>query len=168
MPNIILGMELKYMTPFFGEYIDNATNEIRKGDVKEITHDGDAVKVSVRGNFSVRLIAGDAAEISCDFKHKSGIFYRTDSDQWKDYLSNIQTYWRDIETDLNGLYPHISQKLNEQTATNHRKHAVEARNKLMQFIQDDMTLLGLNKENFKFFTPFSFEIMDRYGRKHSV
>lgn len=164
MPNIILGMDTKYMTPFFGEYTDPETNEICKGDVEKITHDGDTVKVSVRGNFSVRLIAGDAAEISCDFKHKPGIFYRTDSDQWKDYLTNINTYWKDIQNNLNGLYPHISSKLNAETAINQRKHAEGSRNKLIQFIQEDMTLLGLNKENFKFFTPFSFEIMDRYGR----
>lgn len=166
MPNIILGDKLKYVDSYFGEYKKTGTeDEYRKGSVKEITHDGDTIKVSSRGNFSVRFLGIDTPEISFEI-NGGGSFYHTGSQKWIDYLNDVCDLWNDMKDQLGaGLFNHLSGILdNENVALNHNIHAKRAEDKLEDFITEDMELLELSKENMKFFIPFSYEIMDVYGR----
>ena len=166
MSNIILGYKLKYVNPFFGEYKKTGTeDEYYKGSIKQITHDGDTIKVSSRGNFSVRFLGIDTPEISFEI-NGGGSFYHTDSQKWIDYLNNVNDLWNDMKDQLGqGLFNYISNILdNDNVALNHNIHAKRAEDKLEAFISEDMELLGLSKENMKFFLPFSYEILDGYGR----
>lgn len=166
MGNIIQGRNLKFISSHFGEYKKpKKENEFRIGSVKEVTHDGDTVKISAHGNFSVRFLGIDTPEISFEIKD-DGLFHHTNSQIWIDYLENIQTQWNTIREDLSeDLYNHLSERfLQGNLAINHNIHAKRAEDKLEEFIQADIDLLGLNNESMKLFLPFSYEILDTYGR----
>ncbi len=165
MPNIIEGRFLKYISPALGEVkIPNAAN-YQIGSVKQVTHDGDTIKVSVSGNFSVRFLGIDTPEISFELKGKNG-FHHIGSINWINYLNDLRNTWTNIKQVLGiGLFNNISQKLDlGDVAINHSIHAKRAEDKLESLIEADIQFLGLDKNNMRFFLPFAYEILDGYGR----
>ena len=163
MSNVIKGRNLKFMSCNLAEYQSN--DQYRVGSVKEVTHDGDTIKVSDRGNFSVRFLGIDTPEISFEINNDN-IFHSTGSPKWINYLNEISTKWCEMKDDLGtGLFNYVSEKLSKGSlAINHSIHAKRAENKLEELIESDMKKLGLNSDSMKFFLPFSYEILDQYGR----
>lgn len=166
MPNIIQGSIPKFISAPFGEMAKaGAPGEYRIGSAKEITHDGDTLKISARGNFSVRFLGIDTPEISMSIR-RGKRFFGTGSAAWQEYLDNIRHSWGKMEAVLgSSLYAYISEKLDQgEAALNQHIHAKRAEDKLEQLLEADMKLLGLNKNNMLLFVPFSYEITDSNGR----
>lgn len=160
METLIQGKYLKYFVTqpgFWGDKI---------GSVKQVTHDGDTLKVYDFGNISVRFLGIDTPEISFEIKDKCG-FTNTDHSKWKDFLDNIESNWQNMEQALGSdLKNFLVNKIHSSpnAAKNHHDHAEAAEDELENLIQLDIDNHHLSKESFEFFIPLSYEIFDSYGR----
>ncbi|MCI0516046.1 hypothetical protein L0128_22775 [candidate division KSB1 bacterium] len=160
MDPIIQGNYLKYLVTQLGFYGDKI------GSVKQVTHDGDTLKVYDFGNIAVRFLGIDTPEISFEIKDKCG-FTNTDHPKWKDYLEHIESDWPEMEQVLGrDLKNFLMAKIrsSSDTAQNHHDHAEAAEDALEQLIESDIQEYYPNREDFEFFLPLAYEIFDAYGR----
>ena len=133
------------------------------GSVPQQVHDGDTVNVRAIGNFSIRFLGIDTPEVSFTLPNSSQFRSITDP-AWETFLSDpFAPHLPTLNLDA-ALKANLQTRLGSGTATNHARHAQAAHRALEKKIQDDMSLRGLSKEDFRFFAAFTREIVDRYGR----
>ncbi len=128
-------------------------------------HDGDTIEVRAIGDFGIRFLGVDAAEVSCQLKGSKG-FPSMGSEKWVKYLTDpfvtgLPTFRPKLSSDL---LSYLKSKSGPDAANNHLRHAGKARDTLVSLVNDDMSELDVTKEDFKFFIVFVWEVMDRYGR----
>jgi endonuclease YncB( thermonuclease family) len=160
MENLIQGTNLKYFVSQLGFW----GNKI--GSVKQVTHDGDTIKVYDFGNISVRFLGIDTPEISFEIKDRCG-FTSTDHSKWSDYLTDLPSNWPEMGQVMgseltNYLWAKIQNSPN--AAQNHHDHAAAAEDELERLVELDMNEHQLTEATFEFFIPLSYEIFDSYGR----
>jgi endonuclease YncB( thermonuclease family) len=133
------------------------------GSVRQEVHDGDTVKTKPIGNLSIRFLGVDTPEISFQFPGRKE-FIGLSNQLWTDFLADpFNSVWNQPTMDA-GLLNHLKQKIGQDTAKNHYKHALAAERRLEEEVLNDIGKLGQTKDNFQFFLAFADEIMDRYGR----
>lgn len=161
MKSIISGRYFKYINPGLGYHGD------QPGSPKQITHDGDTIKVFDAGNFGVRFLGVDTPESSYPLRDTgTSQFYKTDADEWISYLNNLEDRWPEMKQVVGEeLSQNILNRLaGANAAENHHQMAEAAEDKLESIIMDDMQHFGYDKITMKFFLPFAYEIMDKFGR----
>ncbi|MGQ0600936.1 MAG: hypothetical protein ACT4QE_04470 [Anaerolineales bacterium] len=141
------------------------------GSVKQQVHDGDTITVQADGNFGVRFLGVDAAEISFTLPDNPDVFVTIDNPRWVDFLTDpFDLKWTQpgkpplTEQVSRDLVRHLRRKLGADCAANHHRHAMAAQRALEAVIQADMDEAGETKETYRFFFAFAHEVMDRYGR----
>lgn len=160
MENMIQGTSLKYFISQLGFW----GNKI--GSVKQVTHDGDTLKVYDFGNIAVRFLGIDTPEISFEIKDCCG-FINTNHSKWINYLADIEANWPAMAQVLGQELANVLlSKLQGPTnaARNHHDHAAAAEDELERLIESDIKNHQLTNETFEFFIPLSYEIFDSYGR----
>jgi endonuclease YncB( thermonuclease family) len=137
------------------------------GSVKDRVHDGDTINVRALGNFGVRLLGVDSAEISFGLPGVNQPFVHLSDSRWKTFLTDPFTGQAGIEYKQQlspALLNHLQASLGPETADNHLRYARAAETELEMLISNDLAELGQTKDNFKFFLAFAFETTDRFGR----
>ncbi len=161
MKSIISGNFFKFINPGLGYY----GNE--PGSPKQITHDGDTIKVYDAGNLGVRFLGMDTPESSFPIQDSgSSRFYQTDAGEWIEYLDNPEAKWPQMKQVLGEeLSQNFLQRLSgANPAQNHHQLAKATEDHLENIIIDDMQHFGYDQNSMKFFLPFAYEIMDSFGR----
>lgn len=134
------------------------------GSVRQQVHDGDTINVRAVGNFGVRFLGIDAPEISFTLPDSGRRFMPISDDRWEEFLiSPFDARYPPLEL-TPGLMDYLGARVGPGTATNHYRHASAAERALEQEIGKDLDELGQTAEEFRFFTAFASEVMDRYGR----
>lgn len=136
------------------------------GTPRQQVHDGDTINVRAIGNFDIRFLGIDAAEISFTLPSAPNRFIPLSDQRWEDYLSAPFVAGLPIFSPAldDGLQTYLQEHVGPGTAQNHARYATAAREALAAAIMADMEKLGKTKEDFAFFLVFANEIMDRYGR----
>ncbi|MDQ3302315.1 MAG: hypothetical protein M3518_03060 [Actinomycetota bacterium] len=135
------------------------------GSVRRQVHDGDTVNVRAVGNFGVRLLGVDAAEISLPLPPEDR-FAQLSDERWAEYLSDPfaespPPFDPPLEPDL---LDHLRSRTGSGAAANHHRHAETAEDALEAEMLEDLEALDESEEEFRFFLAFGYEVMDRYGR----
>ncbi|MEJ5201797.1 MAG: hypothetical protein WHV66_06140 [Anaerolineales bacterium] len=135
------------------------------GSVRQQVHDGDTLVVRAEGNFGVRMLGIDAAEISFSLPG-SKAYTPIHKAEWAEFLDNpFATRWKPFDPALpNGLKASLRARCKPNTAANHAMHAQKAQQALEAMILADMEALQQDEQTFRFFIVFCNEVMDRYGR----
>lgn len=135
------------------------------GSVKHMVHDADTIVVCAPGNFGVRFLGVDAAEISFQLPGRK-TFTSLGQAAWEDFLSDpLAPSWPPFQVPLEpGLVAHLKNHLGPGTATTHYGHATQAEDCLEDLVRADLAALQQTEEQFRFFLVFACEVMDRYGR----
>lgn len=135
------------------------------GSVKQVIYDGDTINVRAMENFGIRFLGIDTAEKKIPLPGND-TFISLNDPRWVTFLT-------DPFSDGGSLHPspysqdltdYLNAKMGANSATNHKKIADLAEDKLEEFIQADFDEMGQPEEEFGFYLRFAFEIMDRYGR----
>lgn len=160
-PNSIFNVSkagLKYGQTHFA----NRAN--RTATVSEITHDGDTVSVSTNGNFGIRFLGIDTAEVSYSFPGSRG-FLGLGNARWQEFFTGPQLH-KNLEKLSRPLSDYLWSIIGDGTdiAANHFRHATQGRLSLLAEAQNDMTLSGKSNKEFLFFMAYSYEFLDSYGR----
>ena len=137
----------------------------KPGSVRQQVHDGDTVIVRADGNFSVRFLGCDTAEISFTPPGKT-TFVGLDAPEWEVFLSDpfaagLPAFDPPLDA---GLLQFLQQRCGPGTAANHSRSAHKAQEVLEGFVQADIDSLGQDNSTFRFFMAFASEVIDRYGR----
>jgi endonuclease YncB( thermonuclease family) len=158
MESIIRGDRVKYLLSTCGYYKD------KPGSIKQITHDGDTIKIFNQGNISVRFLGIDTPEISFTLDGKT--FISTENEKWKEYFKDLDAQWPTMKTDCGDqLYTYLHDKITGiDIAANHYMHAKAAENGLEALIEKDAAALSAGADSFVFFIALSYEMFDSYGR----
>lgn len=135
------------------------------GSVRQQVHDGDTLVVRAEGNFGVRMLGIDAAEISFSLPG-SKAYTPIHKAEWGEFLDNpFAARWKQFDPPLpNGLKASLRARCKPNTAANHDMHAQKAQQALEAMILADMETLQQDKRTFRLFIVFCNEVMDRYGR----
>ena len=135
------------------------------GSVRHQAHDGDTIMVRAIGDFGVRFLGVDAAEMSYPIPGAKKYVQLSDS-RWEAFLSNpFDDKLPAFDPPLSpGLRKYLRARVGPGTAANHFRHAVAAEEALEREVARDLKVLGQPEEQFQFFLVFSYEVMDRYGR----
>lgn len=113
----------------------------------------------------MRFLGIDTPEISFAPKHDRNNFIPTNDTYWLEYFTDPFKDAPNFRSQLGDeLVAYILAKIGDNTAGNHYRYSVKARDALRAEIEGDMMRLGQNNETFKFFARFSEEVIDRYGR----
>jgi len=135
------------------------------GTVRQQTHDGDTVGVRADGNFSVRFLGCDTAEVSFTLPGKTR-FVGLDAPEWEEFLTDpfaaglpVFSPALDLE-----LILHLQNRCGPGVAQNHWRSSQKAQRVLEDLIQADLDGLGQDNVTFRFFMAFANEVIDRYGR----
>jgi hypothetical protein len=124
--------------------------------------DGDTIGVHVLGSGSVRFLGIDSPEKSFELPGFGS--RRLDSAEWENYLTDpFRPEFGAYDLDPQ-LEAHLRGRVGAGAATNHRFHGDRAEQALTALVQSDIDVLGQNLETFGFFSAFSFEVFDTYGR----
>lgn len=137
----------------------------KPGSVRQQVHDGDTITVRADGNFGVRFLACDTAEISFTLPGKT-TFTGIDSPDWEAFLSNpfadgLPAFDPPLDP---GLLQFLQPLYGPGTAPNHARSAHKAQEVLEAFVQADIDSLAQDTSTFRFFMAFATEVIDRYGR----
>ena len=135
------------------------------GSPAQQIHDGDTLNVRAIGNFGVRFLGIDSAEVSFDLPGGGVNFLSISNPKWEEFLSDPfnDVKYGELKLPVK-LKNYLKTVTGPGTATNHAHHAGPAEVFLTQEVQQDIVALGQTKETFKFFLAFGYEIMDGYGR----
>jgi endonuclease YncB( thermonuclease family) len=136
-----------------------------RGSVAQQVHDGDTIIVEAAGNLSVRFLGIDTPEVSFTLP-ESRQFLSIAGEDWNHFLADPFSSAPEgfVNSLGDGLRQHLQTAVGAGCAANHAYHANNAHRLLEQLVDQDMQLLGQDRETFKFFMAFAHEIMDRYGR----
>jgi len=135
------------------------------GSVKQIVHDGDTINVRPAGNIGVRFLGIDTPEVSFRPPQASK-FLSLNDPRWERFLSDpFAEEWGPFDQPMPAaLKEHLKTRVGSGVAANHLKHARAAEDFLEEEIAKDMRILQQDRESFRFFMAFAFEVMDGYGR----
>jgi len=156
------------------------TSVLTGNKVKQSVYDGDTVNVSLDGDFGVRFLGIDTAEMSFTLPGNQDPISIKDP-AWKTFLTNpfasqygdfsrieldgITKVQGNAETILSGeLVNYLRNKLGPQCAANHSFHADKAHRWLEQLIKNDVDERNRQQRQYRFFLAFSYTMADRYGR----
>ena len=148
--------------------------------VKQAVHDGDTVRVSLDGSFSVRFLGIDTPEVSFTLPGTDN-FLPIGNQRWQQFLTDpfapqygpfsrlepdgVTKIEGSAETILGGELLHdLRARLGPECATNHAAHAEAAHRRLEKLIQDDVNERQQQGRPYRFFLAFSHTVVDRYGR----
>lgn len=131
------------------------------GTVKQQVYDGDTITVRALGNFGIRFLGIDTAEKKIPLPGENSFTSLSDP-AWEAYLSNPFATGELIYSA--GLTAYLQGRTGPGVATNHKKFGDKAEDKLEEFVQNDLTEMGVSKQDFAFYLRFAFDIMDGYGR----
>lgn len=134
------------------------------GSVRQQVHDGDTINVRAAGNFGVRFLGIDAPEISFTLPGGGQRFMPISDERWESFLADPFDAGYPPLALMPGLLDHLGARVGPGAAANHHRHALAAERALEQEIGKDLDELGQTAEEFRFFTAFASEVMDRYGR----
>jgi endonuclease YncB( thermonuclease family) len=137
------------------------------GSPGQKVHDGDTINVRAIGNFGVRFLGVDSAEISFRLPGVSQPFVALSDNRWKSFLTNPFTGQAGEEFKqklVPDLLAHLQPRFGPDTAPNHHRHATTSRTELLMLINNDIAELGQTKDSFKFYLAIAYETTDRYGR----
>lgn len=148
--------------------IGHAGLAIRQGETASVpaaVHDGDTVSARALANISIRFLGVDTAEVTFPLPGERA-FRNTGSPEWEEFLSDPFATWHDATAALGpSLRAELEARTGPGAATNHRKHAEEARARLQTLIQSDIDrFAGSNSNRFTFFLRYARDVIDRYGR----
>lgn len=142
-----------------------------QGSVGQMVHDGDTIAVKPAGreeedevgNFSVRFLGVDAPEVSFPLPDRPEVFLGLGNPAWDEYLEDP---FDEILREKLGasLVEYLEERVGPGAAGNHMRHAENAHRALEQEIRADMTALGKEEMDFRFFFAFAHEVMDGNGR----
>jgi endonuclease YncB( thermonuclease family) len=131
------------------------------GSTAQSVHDGDTVTVRAIGNASVRFLGIDTPEVSFQLPG-SQAFTGIGSPDWAAFLTNpFDAKYGALALD-EVLVTDLKKRLGPEAAAIHNIAAQQARASLIGFIETDRG--ATSKEDFRFFSAFAHEVMDRYGR----
>jgi endonuclease YncB( thermonuclease family) len=135
------------------------------GSVKQIVYDGDTLNVRALGNFSIRFLGIDTPEKKIPLPDESQ-FTSLSNQRWIDFLTDpfVAGGPLSLSPFSSGLTTYLQNHCGNNVAVNHKKHADAAEDNLEALVQADLNVMGVSKEDFKFYLRFAYEIMDRYGR----
>lgn len=135
------------------------------GTVRRQVYDGDTINVRALGNFGVRFLGIDTAEMKIPLPGER-TFTSLSSPRWDAFLSDPFAAGGPLSSSQfsNQLINNLQARSGPGVAANHRRFAEMAEDALEDFVQNDMSEMGVAEEEFEFFLRFAFEIMDRYGR----
>jgi hypothetical protein len=128
----------------------------------EAVPDGDTVGCQLDGTGSVRFLGIDTPEKS--FEQPLGGDQNLNGPRWEQFLTNPFTNGFPAQLLEPSLAAHLQPRFGSGAAANHHRHAVAAGEALKQLIQSDVTALGQNTDQFRYFLSFSYEVFDRFGR----
>ncbi len=134
--------------------------------VRQAVHDGDTVSVRTEGNFGVRFLGIDTAEVSFKLPGGDG-FPSIRSPAWSEFLDDPFDRRYDGEAPLKlsrALKKHLQAKVGPGCAENHARHAELGQRALEEEMLKDIAALGQTNEDFALFLVFAYEVMDGYGR----
>lgn len=136
------------------------------GSVKQVVHDGDTINVRGLGNFGIRFLGIDTAEMSLKLPGEGDKFISLSDEKWEEFLSDPFQEDGALSPSpfSDELTEYLKTKVGPGVASNHRKYAEKAEDYLEKIIQEDIGEMGLTTDDFEFYLRFAFEIMDRYGR----
>jgi len=134
----------------------------------ESIHDGDTMYTASEGILPIRFSGIDTPETNYnlpiikkpnDIQERNGNPFVPPSpiEDFKEYLSNpFDERYYDSKDFRNALGEdlvenHLKSKLNDKTAINHKRHAINARNALIQLIEEDIGI-SLTSTDFSNFT----------------
>lgn len=135
------------------------------GTVDQQVHDGDTIVSHAPGNFGIRFLGIDTAEISFRFPGTTNFLSLTDA-RWNRFLADpFAAEWPAWEGPLeDGFVQSIRARLQPDLGTNHNHHAARATEFLRLEVRNDLQALGQTEQDFRFFLAFAHEILDGYGR----
>jgi hypothetical protein len=136
-----------------------------QGTPGQQVHDGDTIVVRAIGNFGVRLLAVDAAEIS--FQLPGGTQFVVIKDpRWEAFLTDpFASALPKFKPPLDKrLMADLKTRAGADAAANHAKYADLAKVALRDAVIADRDELGKTNDTFEFFLSFAHDIVDRYGR----
>jgi endonuclease YncB( thermonuclease family) len=137
----------------------------KPGTVRQQVHDGDTIVVRAQGNFSVRFLGCDTAEVSFTLPGGSS-FVGLNAPEWEEFLSDpfsagLPPFSPPLDLEL---VQYLQNRCGPGTAQNHARLAQKAQRVLEDFIQADLVSLGQDNSTFRFFIAFATDVIDRYGR----
>jgi hypothetical protein len=89
---------------------------------------------------------------------------RLDSPEWETYLTDpFLPQFGPFDLDAN-LVAHLRTRIGAGSGVNHRFHGDNAEQALIALVQSDMTALGQDRNTFRYFLAFSFEVFDSFER----
>jgi hypothetical protein len=135
-----------------GLVVGNAGLGIRggvPGSVRHQVHDGDTVNVRALGNFGIRFLGIDAAEISFMLPGERKFTGLYDG-KWEIFLSNpfaeeLVSFDPPLTPELRN---YLQTRVGPGAAMNQHTHAEAAEDILEEEILGDLKVLGQNEENF--------------------
>ncbi|PPD16651.1 MAG: hypothetical protein CTY25_01560 [Methylobacterium sp.] len=145
-------------------------------DADGIIYDGDGARVFFDGSQGLRFLGCDAPEMAykvpisptqstsspSDRRAKLG------SPEWAAYLTDPLAPGQWPAFPGKGLHPLVAARVaaasGPDAAANHARHAVIARQTLVDLIKADQATIGVGPEGFRFFLAFAHEMVDGYGR----
>jgi hypothetical protein len=130
--------------------------------LEESVADGDTVGTHLNGSSPVRFLGIDTPEKS--FEQPLGGGQALNGAKWEQFLTNPFANGYPAHLLEAPLAAHLQARFGAGAAINHHKHAVAAGDNLRQLIQSDMSALGQNLDQFRYFVAFSYEVFDRNGR----
>ena len=150
--------------------------------VEKAVSDGDTIHVRADGEaFSVRMLGVDTPETKLFLPESRGQqhrpFHSTGGQKWIDYLTRPLAAEQGpfLRADRSegtarevlglGLQASLAQRVGPGCAANHRFHAERAHRGLEGLVEVDYDERQAQGTPFRFFLAFSFEAVDRYGRR---
>lgn len=165
------------------------------GSVQQMIHDGDTIKIRAFGNMNLRFLGIDTPEVCFQLQNilynylKDNNKKDVDGRQINEYIWSkyLDDPFADDLTDKKAFgdpekmsskereyYDELvdylkSNKIGKGTAENHFRHAMAARNALIEEVKNDVEEMmafdeRITHENFILHISFGWEVMDRYGR----
>ncbi len=137
----------------------------KQGTADTEIHDGDTIVVRAIGNFGVRFLGVDAAEISFTLPGKK-TFKDIGDPAWEAFLADpFAASLAPFKPALDpGLRAELAARAGPGAATNHADHALAAKQALVREVKSDLIAMGTSDEDFRFHLSFATDILDRYGR----
>jgi endonuclease YncB( thermonuclease family) len=136
-----------------------------RGSVAQQVHDGDTIITELDGNVSVRFLGIDTPEVSFMLPNDNR-FLSITNPAWTDFLTDPFVNAPLEFTSSLGveLRNHLSARIGPTIAANHAEHARVAHRRLEELVDADMNELGQDRDTFRFFMAFAYEVMDGFGR----
>lgn len=127
------------------------------GTVKQQVYDGDTIVVRGLGNFGVRFVGIDTAEMKLPLPGQTSFVSLADP-RWEEFLADPFRQGGPLSPSpfSPGLTEYLQDRTGPGVAANHRRFAEAAEDQLEEYVQADMTAMGMAREGFAFYLRFAF------------